>query len=730
MVLCEELDARWDRVRFVQAAPAAIFGGMVTEASATTRTYFPILRSVGATARTMLIAAAARRWGVEPHECTSDGGEVVHAASLRRLPYGNLAAEAGTIAVPADVPLKATASFRLVGRATPCIDLERKVDGSAVYGLDVRVPEMLAGAIRHAPRFSSHIATVELRSARKMSGVQEIVVLDDAVVVVADTYWHAKRAVDAIHFSTAGGIDADDTALARKLQNALATPGAYGPGTSVDPFAHEAPVLEAMYHFPYLAHATMEPMNCTAVVRDGRCEIWAPTQGRRVAQAAAARITGLPLERVEVHTTYLGGGFGRRSKNDFVEQTVRVAMRLRRPVKLVWSREEDFTHDFYRPAAAVHIRGTVNSAGGVALDACVAAPSLLAAYQPDRFGSAAYDEIALEGVRDTPYLFHALRTSYTRCEPGVPIWFWRSVSNSHNTYALECALDDLARLAGTDGIALRERLLATKPRERAVLQRALALAEGKRSIGTSLGVAFAQMRQTTLAAVAEVSMKRQPASRPFERRNEAISRVRFHQIIDRIDLKGTNGVAIVGGNEDDSRRPLVRRERCKYLERADRRHLDIEKNDRRTKQSNHIDCVRTVRAFGNDRDIRFGLKQRSKPFTRKRLVVDDDRSQVRHACTGIDASAADAMVSARCLRGTPITTSVPPPSRARTRNEPAPPYSASIRRRVFCNPIPARSAAFGGRPAPSSTTRMHRSRSSALTRTPMLVTSEDPSIPC
>ena len=521
MVLCEELDCAWDRVRFEQAPPAAIYGGMVTEASATTRGYFPILHTVGATARAMLITVAARRWGVDARECTSDQGDVVHAASKRRLSYGALSLDAATIAVPANVPLKARQSFRLAGRATPFIDLQSKLDGSAVYGLDVRLPEMLVGAIRHCPRFGARVGSVDARVARGMPGVQGIVELEDAVVAVADSYWHAKRAVDAIDLTTIGGINTDDAEIGKSLEDALATAGAFGTGTVIDPFAHDVPTIDAIYRFPYLAHATMEPMNCTALVRDGRCTIWAPTQGRRVAQAIAARVTGFSIERVEVHTTYLGGGFGRRSKNDFVEQTVRVALRLRRPVKLIWSREEDIAHDSYRPAAAVRIRAGLR-AGGVALEARIAAPSLLAAYLPETFGSTTYDEIALEGVSDTPYAFGALRTSFTRVEPGVPIWFWRSVGNSYNTYAVECALDEVARVSGMDGVALRRRLLVTKPRELAVLERVLQLADSKRTPGTTLGVAFARMRQTTLAAVVEVSMA-------------SPTRVRMHRISCAVD---------------------------------------------------------------------------------------------------------------------------------------------------------------------------------------------------
>ena len=506
MLLCEELDASWDRVRFEQARPAAIYGEMVTEASATTRYFFTTLRNVGATARMMLIEAAAKRWQVDPDGCSTDRGYVIHGISKRKLSYGELAVEAAAIPVPTEIPLKAQRSFRLIGQATPFIDLVSKVDGSAVYGLDVQVPGMMVAAIRHGARFGSRVGKVDFSRAASMSGVHEIVVLEDAVVAVADTYWHAKRAVDAIDFPTLGGIDAADATIVQALEEAVTTPGEFGTGPSVDPLADQHPALDAVYHFPYLAHAPMEPMNCTAVVRNGHCEIWAPTQGPRVAQSIAARITGFPTENINVHTTYLGGGFGRRSKNDFVEKTIRVAMRIKRPVKLVWSREEDIAHDFYRPAMAVRIRGRVGSDGSTAIDARLAGPSILAAYQPKQASAMTYDKIAVEGLNDTPYGFHAFRSSYRRVEPGVPIWFWRSVSNSHNTFALECALDELAQAAGIDGVRLRERLLASRPLELAVLQHALKLAGTNRSAGTTLGVALAQMRQTTIAVVAEVSM--------------------------------------------------------------------------------------------------------------------------------------------------------------------------------------------------------------------------------
>jgi len=506
LILCEELDASWNRVRVRQAKPATVFGYMSTEASATTRNFFLILRKVGATARLMLIAAAARRWGVEPDACSTDSGNVIHRPSMSLLSYGELAAEAATLAVPQAVTLKPQNSFRLIGRATPFIDLLSKVEGSAVYGLDVKLPDMVVAAIRHAPQFGSRIAAVHASRARAMPGVLEIVTFDTAVVALADSYWHAKRAVEAIDFTTTGGIAQDDATIGQALADGVAEPGESMSGAATDSFGPESATLDAVYHFPYLAHAPMEPMNCTAVVRDGRCEIWAPTQSPSAAQVLAARITGFPIENVEVHTTFLGGGFGRRSRNDFVEYTVRVAMQSNRPVKLIWSREEDIGHDFYRPAMAVRIRGKLDGNGVVAIEAHLAGPSVLAAYQPERYGPTTSDRLVLEGIDDTPYGFRALRSSYRRVEPGVPVWFWRSVSNSHNTYALECSLDELARIAGTDGLQIRTKLLASKPMELAVLRRAVKLAQSKRLAGTSLGTAFVQMRGTTVAVVAEVSL--------------------------------------------------------------------------------------------------------------------------------------------------------------------------------------------------------------------------------
>jgi isoquinoline 1-oxidoreductase subunit beta len=311
MVLCEELDASWDRVRFEHAMPAAIYGEMVTEASATTRHFFTTLRKVGATARLILIEAASRRWRVDSSKCSTDRGFVIHLASKRKLSYGELAVEAAAVPIPSETPLKDQKSFRLIGRATPFIDLASKVDGSAVYGLDVQLPGMLVGAIRHGPRFGSRVGKFDLSRVSSMPRVHKIVPLEDAVVVVADTYWYAKRAVDALDFPTAGGIEAVDGTIGQALEEAVRQPGECGPGTSVDPFTDQDPTLDAVYRFPYLAHATMEPMNCTAAISNGRCEIWAPTQGPRVAQSLAARITGFPVENIKVHTTYLGGGFGR-----------------------------------------------------------------------------------------------------------------------------------------------------------------------------------------------------------------------------------------------------------------------------------------------------------------------------------------------------------------------------------------------------------------------------------
>src|SRR5918992_1347143 len=359
MIVADELDADWSRVRVEQAdAHPSKYGRMMTVGSTSVRNgaWMP-LRRAGASAREMLVAAAAARWGVAADECVTANGRVTHRGSGRSAGYGELADAAAALPVPAEPRLKDPSRFTLIGTRVPLIDTKEKVSGKAIYGADVRVPGMLFATVVHPPVFGAKVATVDDRKARAVLGVRHVVQISQGVAVVADNTWAALEGARALSIGWDNGPFAMSTpdifAHFAKLAEGSGAE-AKRTGDVEAAMAGASRTLRATYEAPYLAHATMEPMNCTASVRRDRCEIWVPTQNPQGTQAAAARLTGLPVDAVTVHVTYLGCGWGRRSRTDFVEDAVETSMKVGAPVQVLWTREEDMQHDFYRPAA--HLR--------------------------------------------------------------------------------------------------------------------------------------------------------------------------------------------------------------------------------------------------------------------------------------------------------------------------------------------------------------------------------------
>jgi isoquinoline 1-oxidoreductase beta subunit len=518
-MLAEELDVPLAAVRVERADWDPRFPRMLTEGSFGTTRFWKRMRLVGAAARAMLLAAAAKRWSVNAAECSTKGGVVTHAASGRSLAYGELAALAATLAVPADPPLKTAGDYRLIGHSVPRVDVREKVDGTAVYGIDVRVPGMLYAALLQAPVFGTRLLFVDESPARAIKGVHAVVRMKTAVAVVADTYWHARKGLDALRprFSSPATVT-DDRSIRKALHDGVARAGQVAPlpaddarvklrSGNVDAALRSASRrLSATYDVPYLAHATMEPMNCTASFDGKRCEIWAPTQAQSAAHDAAVRLTGLPPERVTLHTTFMGGGFGRRSNVDYVEFAVQVAQAVRRPVKVIWSREEDMRHGHYRPAASVRVECGLGPDGAlVAWKQRVASPSVNANYDP---ASKEVDWAASESVIDRPYAIPNFRMEWSRREFPVPIWTWRSVGSSFNAFVFETMLDEAAAVAGRDPLEYRRTLLAQSPRELAVVDAVADRAGwGQAPRGRHQGIAFTSLRGSSLAHVAEISMR-------------------------------------------------------------------------------------------------------------------------------------------------------------------------------------------------------------------------------
>lgn len=517
MLVAEELEADWSRVRIEQAPADPKYGNQDTGGSTSVREGWESLRKAGAVAREMLKSAAAERWGVERETCRAEKGEVIHAPSGRRLGYGELAEAAARLPVPEQVSLKDAKDFRLLGRRFPRLDTPAKVDGSARFGLDVKVPGMLFAAVARCSVFGGKVARFDAGKARAIEGVRQVVPVANGVAVVAETTWAAMQGAAALDITWDEGPHAGlSSAGIRQMFAELAQkPGAAArkEGDAENALAGAAKKLEAVYEVPFLAHAAMEPMNCTADVRRDRCEVWAPTQSPGPTRETAAKITGLPLDSVTVHVTLLGGGFGRRFEQDFVTDAVEISKAVGAPVKVVWSREEDIQHDFYRPASYHRLSAGLDRDGNlVAWTHRLVGPSIIG-----RFGVPAKDIVneAADGAANLPYAIPNVEVDYVVADTAVPVGWWRSVWNSQNAFANECFLDELAAAAGKDPYQLRLQLLSRSPRHKAVLELAATKAGWGNPVpaGRHRGIAVHESFGSYVAQVAEVSVARDGAVR-------------------------------------------------------------------------------------------------------------------------------------------------------------------------------------------------------------------------
>jgi isoquinoline 1-oxidoreductase beta subunit len=525
MLVAEELDCDWAHVRhesFPTVDKAYVnpaFGMMGTGGSATIRGFFMPARTLGAQARAMLIAAAAQQWGVPPTELRTKAGVVHHDASARSVTYGKLAALAATMPVPEKVTLKSAGDFTLIGKPVKRLDIHDKVTGRAVFGIDIKVPGMLFAAIRQSPVFGGTVAHVDSAQVAHMPGVHKVVDLKNAVAVVADRYWRAKKAVDAlkITWNDGAGATVDDASIATALTAGFGETAevAKQTGDADKALSGVAKTISAEYRVPYLAHAPMEPLNCTAHVTATSCEIWAPTQSPTIVQLTAAGITKMPANKIVVHQTFLGGGFGRKFAADFVAQAVMVSQAAGAPVKLIWTREEDVQHDLYRPVSATRITAGLDAAGNlVAWKQRVVSPSIRAA-SPLLGPPKGADPSSVEGSADKSYAIPNFTVDYVMKNFSVPVWFWRSVGNSQNGFFFESMLDEVAHAAGKDPLEFRRSLLPGQARMLALLDKAAALGKWGTPLpaGHGRGLALHQAFGSIVAEVAEVSVSKDNALR-------------------------------------------------------------------------------------------------------------------------------------------------------------------------------------------------------------------------
>ncbi|NML16584.1 xanthine dehydrogenase family protein molybdopterin-binding subunit [Azohydromonas caseinilytica] len=494
MLLAEELEVDVTRVRLEQA-PAdnklyadPLLGGQVTGGSTSIRGAWEPLRRAGATARAMLVQAAAQSLKVDAGELTVANGVVAHRASGRSLHYGQLVDAAAQLDVPKDVPLKKPADFKLIGKPVKRLDSPDKVNGRALFGIDAKVPGMRIASVAACPVVGGKLAGMDEARALAVPGVRQVLRLDNAVAVVGDHMWAAKQGLAALAPTWSGGphsvlttdaIVADMEAASRR-DGALARSDGDALGILAGTRASQG--VNAIYQMPFLAHATMEPMNCTVAVSAEGCQLWVGTQVPVLAQTAAAKVLGLPDEKVQVHNHYLGGGFGRRLEVDFIVQAVSFARQVNYPVKFVWSREEDIQHDMYRPYYLDRIAAALDEQGRpTAWMHRITGSSIMSRFAPPLVKNGV-DPDAVEGARDIPYDIPAQRVEYVRHEPPLPTAFWRGVGATHNVWVVESFMDELAAKAGQDPVQYRLALLGKQPR----LQACLKLAAEKAGWGQPL----------------------------------------------------------------------------------------------------------------------------------------------------------------------------------------------------------------------------------------------------
>ena len=520
-LVAEELDCDWMKVSAEFASPNEnfrrnrIWGSMSTGGSMGVRSSQDYVRKAGAAAREMLVAAAAAQWKVPPSECTVDKGVITHGRSKRRLRYGQVAAQAAKLQPPKDVALRDSRDWKIAGKPVRRLDIPDKVLGKPVFGTDVMLPGMLHASIAQCPVFGGKVKSVDSAEAERMRGVKKVVRADEFVAVVADSWWRADQALKKVKVEWDPGKygEASDATIMAMLREGLADPKiaeAKKAGDAAAAMATAAKVIEAEYSSPYLNHATMEPQVCTAWIKpDGFVEVWTSTQNGEASLAEAARTAGVPQEKAEVHKMMLGGGFGRRgATQDYVRQGVKIAMAMPgKPVKLMWSREEDMQHGFYRPASLVKMRAGLDAEGKVtAFEAKIACPSILAGLMPGAVRNG-IDFSAVRTLNDMPYEIANQQVGYAMRNGHVPVGFWRAPGQQNGVYR-ECFIDELALAAGKDPLQFRLAMLKAGDKNRLVLEAAARAAGWGTPLapGVGRGIAVVEGFGSYAAGVAEVSV--------------------------------------------------------------------------------------------------------------------------------------------------------------------------------------------------------------------------------
>ena len=519
MIVAEELDADWKQIT-VKSASARdeykdpVWGSQGTGGSTSVRHMHDTLQKAGAAAREMLVKAAAQKWGIEESDCETSSGTVRNKKDGRSISYGSLTEKAAQMEVPQQPKLK-TGHSKLIGTSIARLDIPAKVNGSAVFGFDVQIQGMLYGTVERPPAYGAKVISYDKESPLKISGMHRVVPITRGIAVCADTIdaaWNGKKALKTIWDR---GIQPtmDTKSLESDLLSYLDKNGlvARNDGNVTEALKKAAKRVEAVYLLPYLSHVNMEPMNCTAFVRKEACDVWVPTQNQTGVLELAKKISGLKPDQINVHTTYLGTGFGRRFETDVVEEALEISKATGKPVKVIWTREEDMKNDFYRPGNSCRIEGALDDKGNlIAWSHKVVVPSIFARAMPGAVKNG-IDPAAVEGIENMHYQIENIRVEYVRIDTPVPVGFWRSVGSTHNAFTVESFIDEMANAAGRDPLVFRLSLLKNNPRLRRLLETVAEKAGwGKQpKTGQALGIAQHFCFGSYVAQVAEVSVNRQ-----------------------------------------------------------------------------------------------------------------------------------------------------------------------------------------------------------------------------
>ncbi|MFN0303088.1 MAG: molybdopterin cofactor-binding domain-containing protein [Burkholderiales bacterium] len=522
MLIAEELDADWSKVR-VQQAPVdqafnnPIFNMQATGGSTAVRGLWEPMRKAGATARAMLVAAAAEKWKVNAADCRTERSMAFHKGG-NKASYGELAASAAKMTPPKDVPTKNPANFKILGKSgIKRLDTPAKVNGSAKYGIDVYLPGMVTAVVARAPVLGAKVASVDDTKAKAVKGVQQVVQIPNGVAVIADGYWPAKLGRDALEIKWDAGLNANlsSEGITKMLHDAAVAGGKTGRNVGDVKAVAGAKMIESEYEAPYISHSCMEPLNCTASVKDGSVEIWAGTQSQGPLRGILSQVSSVAPGNVKINTMYLGGGFGRRFAPDAVIDATVLSKMIGKPVKLVYSLEDDTCAYFYRPPSVTRFAGGLDASGKlVAFNAVVASPSIMQGSGFMKLPENGVDHFAVEGIEDFPYDVPNIHVEYAQKEPGAQVWFWRSVGHSQNSFFMESFIDELAQAAGKDPFVFRRVMLDKQPRYKGVVELVAEKAEWGKPLpaGMHRCIAVVFSFGSWCAQVAEVSM--QPDGKP------------------------------------------------------------------------------------------------------------------------------------------------------------------------------------------------------------------------